>query len=170
MKNTGIYFLTALLAGLASCSNEAKEQTNETEATIEYKELKKAGWFLGDWENRFPDGLTTESWTQVNDSTYTGTSFTVIGKDTVSSETIRLEERHSKLYYIPTVKDQNKGKAVKFELTKANDHMLVFENPEHDFPQKITYRKITSDSIVAEISGKIDGKEQAEEFPMGKVK
>jgi hypothetical protein len=45
---------------------------------------------------------------------------------------------------------------------------LVFENKEHDFPQKITYTKISNDSIVAEISGMKDGKQSKESYPMKK--
>lgn len=167
--NTKFHLLTAaLIAALTSCS-QAEEQKTE-EQPKEYTELQKAAWFLGNWENNFPEGRATESWEQINDSTYTGASLVVIGKDTVNSETIRLEERSGKLLYIPTVSDQNKGKEVVFTLTSSSDKKLVFENPRHDFPQKITYTKINNDSIVAEISGMMEGKMHSEPFPMSRVK
>jgi hypothetical protein len=47
---------------------------------------------------------------------------------------------------------------------------LVFENPKHDYPKKITYTKINDDSLVAEISGILDGKPSSEKFSMKKNK
>ena len=44
----------------------------------------------------------------------------------------------------------------------------MFENPGHDFPKKISYTKITNDSLVAEISGQQQGKPASEKFAMKK--
>lgn len=46
---------------------------------------------------------------------------------------------------------------------------LVFENPMHDFPQIISYTKITCDSLVAQISGEKNGQERKQAFPMKRV-
>ncbi|MDT3404332.1 DUF6265 family protein [Mucilaginibacter terrae] len=126
-----------------------------------------AAWLLGTWQNKSPQGLLVEKWQKLNDSTYTGKSYFLAGKDTAFTESIVLEQRGGKLYYIPTVKNQNDGKPVKF--TQAGKG-LVFENPAHDFPQRITYTQIKPDSLVAEISGMSKGKFKSEKFPMGRVK
>jgi hypothetical protein len=55
-------------------------------------------------------------------------------------------------------------------MTKSNENEITFENPKHDFPNKIVYTKITNDSLVAVIYGKKDGKEMRENFPMKKTK
>jgi hypothetical protein len=47
---------------------------------------------------------------------------------------------------------------------------LVFENPKHDYPKKITYTQITEDSLEAEISGILEGKASSEKFSMKKIK
>ena len=47
---------------------------------------------------------------------------------------------------------------------------IVFENPQHDFPQIISYTKINADSLVAEISGSKNGQELKQTFPMKRVK
>ena len=80
-----------------------------------------------------------------------------------------IEERNGEVYYVPTVKTQNAGKAVEFKMTYSTDKEWVFENPQHDFPQKITYTMITGDSLVAEISGTIEGQLRSEKFPMKKA-
>jgi len=79
-----------------------------------------------------------------------------------------LEQKNDSLFYKVTVKGQNNNEAVAFYLTTADDDQLVFENPKHDFPNKITYSKISNDSLVAEISGMKDGKESKESYPMKK--
>ena len=68
------------------------------------------------------------------------------------------------------MKNQNKELPVSFKLVNATDNQLVFENPNHDFPTKITYLIISEDSMVASISGLIDGKEKIEQFPMKRIK
>lgn len=133
-------------------------------------DIKQARWLIGHWENRSNERIDFENWTRLNDSTYQGHSESFNGSETISSEQISLQQRGGKLYYIPTVKNQNGGKPVRFALTSSSKNQLVFENPEHDFPQKITYTQITKDSLVAKISGTRKGKQKAIQFPMKRVK
>lgn len=146
-------------------------QNNESVDTgINKSQLTKANFLLGDWHNITPEGILTESWKQLNDSVFAGRSYFVTGNDTSFSETIRLEQRKNGLYYIPTVSDQNSGKAVEFKLTSASAAKLAFENPEHDFPSKITYTLITKDSILALISGEVNGEKNTQTFPLKRSK
>lgn len=169
MRTTTKLIIICVAGTLFSCNNSTKTEENKP-LEISYAKLENASWILGTWQNKSPEGIATESWNQENDSTYSGSSYFVINKDTVSSEAISLEQRGEDLFYIPIVKEQNEGKAVKFKLSSASDKELIFENPAHDFPQKITYKKMSNDSIVAEISGKMEGKYHAQLFPMSKVK
>jgi hypothetical protein len=130
------------------------------------RQLAKADWLVGTWENKSPYGNLSESWLKENDSVYKGQSFFIKGKDTIHSEAIVLSELKGEVNYSPQVKGQNNDKPVDFKMTSATDKQLVFENPAHDFPQKITYTKITNDSLVAEISGKQQGKPASEQFGM----
>jgi hypothetical protein len=144
--------------------------TSQAQSSAKYNELKKAAWLLGSWQQESAKGFTTETWKKLNDSTYQGKSYELNGKDTVSSETIRLEQHGGNLYYVPTVKNQNDGKPVTFTMVKSSAGSLLFENPTHDFPQKIGYTKINKDSLLAEISGVAKGKLRVIKFPMGRVK
>ena len=170
MKNSFKYFMALAIAStIISCKNS--NNTNTTgNTTTNFSELEKANWLLGEWQNNSPEGNATEVWKKENDSTFLGKSYFVIGKDTVSSETISLEQNGKQLFYIPTVKDQNDGQPVKFTLTSTTSNQLVFENPKHDFPQKISYTQITNDSLLAEISGMMNGKQNSQKFPMTRVK
>lgn len=137
--------------------------------TIQKNNIKKAGWLVGTWENKTKKGSIYETWTKVNNTELLGKSYMLKEKDTVIFETVKLLQEKNNLFYIPTVKDQNNSMPVKFTLTKGTDKLLVFENPQHDFPQKISYTKINADSLVAQISGLINGKERQQTFPMKRI-
>ncbi len=132
--------------------------------------IEQANWFIGSWQNISNDDLFVENWRYVCDSIYKGESYILQNNDTAFYESINLEKINNEWYYTVSVKGQNKEEPVAFKLTSLSPNQLVFENPTHDFPTKITYLKISQDSIVASISGLIDGKEKLEQFPMKKIK
>jgi hypothetical protein len=135
-----------------------------------YAELEKSVWLLGVWQKQSGKGILTESWRRLDDSTFVGRSFFVVNCDTLSSEKIRLEQRNGKLYYIPTVADQNEGKPIAFTQNSLTDSTVTFENPQHDFPQKIDYRFQKPDSLIAEVSAMVNGSQKSIVFRMGKTK
>ncbi|WP_396192138.1 DUF6265 family protein [Flavobacterium sp.] len=157
MKITSIklVFTLAILTIITSCNNK-------------YSKIEKANWFIGDWENASDEGSFREIWTKKNDSIYSGLSIVVIEQDTVFYENVSLEQKNDSVFYNVSVKGQNKDEAVSFYLTSSDNDKLVFENPNHDYPSKITYSKVTKDSIVAEIFGLKDGKKITESFPMNR--
>ncbi|CAM3485690.1 DUF6265 domain-containing protein [Flavobacterium longum] len=159
---------TLLLLGLAfgACRNENSKPSAAAQQPEKYALIKKADWFLGDWGNQSASGNYAESWAKANDSTYQSRASFVVGKDTVFAETVDLVQRADTLQYIVSVPGQNEEKPVAFKMISATENKLVFANPTHDFPQKITYTKITNDSLVAEISGQQKGKPVTELFPM----
>ena len=75
-------------------------------------------------------------------------------------------ESDGKVTYTPTVQGQNDNMPVTFTMTSKTDDAMTFENPEHDYPKKIVYRKVSADSLVAEISGVQQGKPSSERYPM----
>ena len=151
--------LLALVITVVSC--QKKE-------TVEKDKIKKADWLIGNWENTSPDGILTENWEKVNDSTFSATSYFIKGKDTLHFESIILTQLGETLTYKATVKNQNDDKPVSFPSTSESDQKLVFENPKHDYPQKITYTKGTNNTLTAEISGNLNGKPSSERFVMMK--
>ena len=152
--------LILLLLAIASCKNS---EANEKD------QIKTANWLLGKWETKTAEGILSESWKQVNDSTFQGESFFIKQKDTLHFETITLQQKGKDLFYNATVKGQNENKAVTFRLTNKTEKQLVFENPKHDYPQKITYALITKDSLTATISGVQLGKASSESFGLKKA-
>jgi len=155
---------------MTSCKKESQIEVFGIKTKKEFNQLKKANWFIGSWENISKEATFKEIWKTKNDSSFVGESFVIVEKDTVFYEKIDLFESNDSLSYKVSVKDQNKEKPVSFYLTKSDDKELTFENPKHDFPNKIVYTKITNDSLVAVIYGKKDGKVMKETFPMKKTK
>ncbi|POS01310.1 hypothetical protein Q361_11121 [Flavobacterium croceum DSM 17960] len=160
------YFYIVILFCFLSCKNETVSPNLIGKKSL----VEKANWFLGSWENKSDMGDFYEKWQRVNDSLYQAESFILVKKDTVFYEQVRLKQKKDSLYMIVSVRNQNKEKPVVFYLTQNSENQLTFENPKHDFPTKIVYKKATTDSIVASIEGKQNGKKVQEYFPMKKSK
>ncbi|QGK75068.1 DUF6265 family protein [Flavobacterium sp. SLB02] len=151
--------LSMLLVAVVSC--QKKE-------SVEKDKIKIADWLIGNWKNTSPDGTLTENWTKLNDSTFSGASYFIKGKDTLHFESIVLAQKGETLTYFATVKGQNDDKSVAFPSTAESDKQLVFENPKHDYPQKITYTIGANNTITAEATGNLQGKVTTERFIMVK--
>jgi hypothetical protein len=52
-----------------------------------------------------------------------------------------------------------------FKLIRATATEAVFENPQHDFPQRISYTLKPDGTLLAAIEGQKDGKTRRVEFP-----
>jgi hypothetical protein len=143
-----------------SCQNKSEKK---------FDKLEKMNWLLGNWENEMPEGVLNETWTKENDSTFSGTTYFIINKkDTVHSEAIILKQLNDELVYRPTVKGQNNDEPVDFKLSSESENSFSFENPKHDYPQKIVYIKVNETNLVATISGMQQGKQSQESYPMKK--
>jgi len=133
-------------------------------------DIKKAEWLIGTWENKSLKGSIYETWSKTNDIELSGKSYILKEKDTIVFENIRLVQETDSLFYIPIVKNQNEGLPVQFSAKTISETQLIFENPQHDFPQIISYTKINTDSLTAEISGTKNGQNRKQTFPMKRVK
>lgn len=159
-------FFLLLIFSIICCKKNHEIQVD----TNNFSKIKQMNWLLGNWENLSNESYFKEIWSTENDSTLIAKSFITVKKDTVFYETINLIQCNDSLFYIVSLKDQNDAKPISFLATSMTKNKFVFENVKHDFPSKITYTKITSDSLVAEISGIKDGKVATEIFPMHKKK
>ena len=158
-KNLSLLLTVTTILILYSCKDK-------NENAGKYEKLATMDWLLGNWENKLPEGDLLEHWEKKDDSTFVGQSYFIKEKDTLSYENIELIQKGEFVYYIPTVKGQNNDKPVTFNLTTATEKEFTFENPTHDYPQKITYKKVNDTSLVATISGMQQGKQSSESYPM----
>jgi hypothetical protein len=111
-------------------------------------------WMVGSWKMETKRGAIMETWISVNDSSLAGESFMVrITGGTTILEKIQLVSRGNEYFYIPVAQGQNDNGPVKFKITSFNESGFVAENPEHDFPKRITYKLVNKDSVHAFIDG-----------------
>jgi hypothetical protein len=137
---------------------------------------KKSGGFEnlflleGLWRMDKPNGALFEEWKKINNELLQGRSFILKENDTIVLEQIRLAKEGDEVFYIPSVKDQNSGQPVTFTMLSSKKNQFTFENKSHDFPQRIIYRFVNNDSVVARIEGVVKGKEKWSEFYYTRVK
>lgn len=155
------YTILVLLLVVVACKNSDSNKNDK---------IKASQWLLGKWESNSTDGFLQETWKKVNDSTFQATSYYIKEEDTLHFETITLQQKGEELTYSAAVKGQNEDKPVAFKLTSSIEKQLVFENPKHDYPQKISYTQISPYSLVAKISGIQQAKSSSEQFTMKKIK
>jgi len=101
--------------------------------------MDKLLWIVDNWVsmNDSPGTRSYEEWVKVNDNLYEGSSRTEKDGKVTFSEKLKIESTPEGIFYVADVK--HNPAPVKFKLTEVNDTLAVFENPEHDFPKKITY-------------------------------
>lgn len=114
--------------------------------------LAELSWIAGDWQTA-PGGRrqVEEHWTKAAGGSMMGMSRTVAGDKTVEFEYVRIEQRADGVYYVAHPKARCPG--TDFKLTRASATEAVFENPQHDFPKRIIYRRTGEDGLTASIDG-----------------
>lgn len=133
-----------------------------------FEKLNELSWLEGNWGNKLHDGNLVENWTKENDSTFTAKSFYIKGKDTLHFEDIKLTQRKEDVFYIATVKGQNNDEPVEFKLNPNTESGFSFENPTHDYPQTIEYKKLSNNQMSATVSGKMEGKVNSDTYILNK--
>jgi hypothetical protein len=124
--------------------------------------LQSLAWLAGCWAGA-GELQYFEQWMAPEGGLMLGMSRTIRPGKPPLFEYVRIVEEEGKLYYIARPSNQPEAR---FELTKSSSLEFVFENPAHDFPQRIIYRLQTDGSLLARIEGKSNGKDHAVDFPM----
>jgi hypothetical protein len=155
--------IAGLFFAFASCNQKTQQKIN-------HPLLDEMKWLIGTWYNVSAEGEFYEVWNAYRDSAYTGIGFLLVKGDTLFSEIISLEERNGELFYVPSISGQNAGQPVSFKLTSRSNGKYIFENKEHDFPQRIIYTNPRPDSLYACVEGMQDGILRKEEFALSRKK
>jgi hypothetical protein len=115
--------------------------------------LKRFDWLAGTWKRERANKTVYETWRVLSDRTMEGESYVVTKKtgEKVLTESMLLVEMGPDVYYIP--RPMGNTYPVAFRLVESDDGKTVFENKQHDFPQRITYQRNTDGSLTATIEG-----------------
>jgi hypothetical protein len=131
-------------------------------------DMGKLSWIVDRWVSTDGESTSYEHWEKTSENLFTGGSETVKNGDTVFAEKLKIELIDGSIYYIADV--SHNPAPVKFKLTHLAENEAVFENPLHDFPQKISYKQIDGD-LHASIEGPAkDNKWRKIDFKMNKMR
>lgn len=124
-------------------------------------------WLAGCWQRSGEGWQTVEHWMKPDGGTMLGMSRTVVRDTTREFEFLQLQaDENGDLYYVAFPSGQ---KETWFKLTELENNRAVFENPEHDFPQRIIYALKGDGSLWARIEGVSKGKLRGVDFPMQRI-
>ena len=126
----------------------------------------QVGWMAGCWEQAAGPRLIEEQWTRPRGGLMLGVSRTVVGDSLREYEQVALFQRGGHLVYAATPARQAPAE---FTSTAVSDSAVTFENPAHDFPQRVIYRRRGADSLVARIEGMRGGQPAGMDFPFRRV-
>jgi hypothetical protein len=123
-------------------------------------------WLEGKWVGS-TNGLNLfEVWLPAKDFTLKGIAGGHRGADTVFFETIKIEQRGADFFYV--ARRVNNKQPVDFKFVGYKKDSIVFENSNHDFPQRIVYFRLSDNAFYACIDGMDAGKYSRIEFPYQK--
>jgi hypothetical protein len=119
-------------------------------------------WMAGSWSGSTARGVEMEEhWTAPKGNTMIGTHRDVAGGKTRLFEFLRIEQQGDQIVYLSM--PNGRSPATPFPLKELSGTRVVFENPAHDFPQRIIYWKDGND-LRARIEGTMNGKAGSEEW------
>jgi hypothetical protein len=139
MRNTNLLFLLSFLAFLG-CS---QRMNHHAESGLELQlKLLEGQWIEMDQENY------AETWaSHPGDTMLTGSGFSVKSGVLKRTEKLAIVKNDTSIFYQATVEGQNQGATIPFKRVKQDNDKLVFENPSHDFPQRIEYSFLTDSTL-----------------------
>jgi hypothetical protein len=110
-------------------------------------------WLAGDWCMERNGELVEEHWWPARGGMLMSLGRTVSGGKTRAFEYLRLELRDGVVTFVA---QPNGTPPTPFRLTSSGPDWARFENPEHDFPKRVEYRR-TPSGLHAEIAGPGEG-------------
>jgi hypothetical protein len=124
--------------------------------------VERLAWLQGCWQTSSPQRIIEEQWTAPRGRSMLGVGRTLRGDSLVEYELVVVRERAGVLTY--QAHPSGQASAV-FTAQTVSDSLVVFENAAHDFPQRVGYRRVRSDSLLAWIEGSVQGTNRRVEFP-----
>ncbi len=79
---------------------------------------------------------------------------------------MRIEENETGISYFASPRGSS---PTEFKLKETQGKKVIFENPEHDFPQRIIYELKEGNKLVARIEGEINGEIKSQQWEWAKA-
>ena len=140
-------------------------------AAAQSKPVKLAdlGWLAGCWEASKPDKgfMLSEQWMKPNGGMMVGMGRTIQDGRAADYEFMRIEQTGDSLRFF--AKPKANPDETPFDMIRFSESEVAFENPKHDFPQRVIYRR-DGTNLTARIEGTKDGKTRGIDFPYSRAK
>jgi hypothetical protein len=156
--------LVAVMIALTLIAWRARPAT--AEPPIQHPDLQQVAFMSGCWRGAITNGFMEEYYSTPTSNLIVGVTRYVRSGRTVDFEFSRIEARDSSIVLTPQPRG---GTPTPFRLTVADSSSATWENPEHDFPQRILYRREGRDSLIAAIEGPGSSGPRRIEWRMGRV-
>jgi len=123
--------------------------------------IQRLAWMAGSWASDSAGTRIEEHWTDPAGSTMLGMRRDVVRGRAVSFEFLRIEGDSTGVRYLA----QPRGRPpFPFAMKEIGDGSVVFENKEHDYPQRILYWLDKDGALHARTEGRVKGKLESEEW------
>jgi hypothetical protein len=135
--------------------------------------LDKFSWLKGTWKMQDKESAVVEEWSLEPLTAMKGKSYEVRLGDTTITEnaTITCIGGEHVFTFHPILKDLGDARQpVNFVLISEENNTFVFENKEHDFPQRVVYQNVSPNECHAWIEGEEKGKMNKVDFFYKRVK
>ena len=129
--------------------------------------LDALAWMAGAWSGSSGGIEMEEQWTVPKGNSMIGMHRDVGKGRTLGFEFLRIEQQGDAIVYWSM--PNGRSPATPFPLREVSGTRVVFENPTHDFPQRIIYWKDGAD-LRARIEGTQNGKEGSQEWRWSSAK
>ena len=131
------------------------------------QQVAALAWLAGCWAADPGDAGSVEQWLPPAGGTMLGVGRTVKNGKTVAHEFMQIRtDAQGRLVFIALPSGQREAS---FVATSVTDGSVTFENPQHDFPQRIRYAAAPGDRLAARIEGMRNGALRGVDFPMKRV-
>jgi len=130
-------------------------------------QVERLAWFEGHWQGVSGGVSMEEQWTSVRGGALLGLHRDVKGERMLSFEFLRIQATPEGTFYFAS---PNSRPPVAFKLVESGERRAVFENKQHDFPQRILYWLDAAGAMHARIEGPQAGKTVSEEWVWTKAR
>ncbi len=140
--------------------------TFAADAPVQAK-VEDLAWLAGCWASVSGEPGSGEQWSVPAGGSMVGAGRTIKDSKTVAYEFLVIHETSDGgVVYFASPNGQGK---TAFGLVFLDKRGVVFENPNHDFPQRIIYKLKDDGTLAARIEGKVKDEEKGVDFAMKKV-
>ena len=128
--------------------------------------IASLSWMSGCWSRAVGARVVEEAWLSPRAGGMLGMGRTTDGTRLVEFEFMRIHQRGDTLIFAASPSGQAPSE---FRARPPYATEVVFENPAHDFPQRVRYKRAGKDSLHARVEGTRNGAVRGVDFHYARV-